>query len=161
MKSRLKWRSKLIFNCCYKLRSNPLRKGDQILFYTCVAKRYALQKVNYVVWNFQSLQSLHQGERGYILCVLAGWSFNLEIRVSMTALPTELESLLSKLDVIQKLVEMQISSLRVFREKRDTKSDLILQERNNIEVGEFCLILSNMSFCLFTLYAISNRHTYI
>lgn len=58
----------------------------------------------------------------------------------MTALPTELESLLSKLDVIQKLVEMQMSSLREFREKRDTKSDLILQERNNIEVGEFCLI---------------------
>lgn len=58
----------------------------------------------------------------------------------MTALPTELESLLSKLDVIQKLVEMQMSSLREFRQKRDTKSDLILQERNNIEVGEFCLI---------------------
>ena len=130
----------MIFNRCDKLRSNPLTKGDKILFYTLVAKRYALQKVNYVVWNFQDLQSLHQGETGYITCVLASWSFNLEIRVSMTALPTELESLLSKLDVIQKLVEMQMSSLREFREKRDTKSDLILQERNNIEVGEFCLI---------------------
>ena len=69
----------------------------------------------------------------------------------MTALPTELESLLSKLDVIQKLVEMQMSSLREFREKRDTKSDLILQERNNIEVGEFCLIqyviFSISTFC--------------
>jgi len=51
----------------------------------------------------------------------------------MTVPTMEFETLLSSLEILQKMVDLQIHSLRELKEKKESKSDLIWKERSDLE----------------------------